>query len=87
MNHDGRALTDEQVERIRKDFFSGLYNDQDVDKLFQTIYLQKRILRALFNLFHQEPLRLVSLADAIRNSTLAHYKELVSMEDRPEESW
>lgn len=81
MNHDGRALCDDQVERIRKDVFEGLYNDRDLDALFQTIYLQKKILKAMFELFHSEPLRLVSLADPIRNSTLAYFKELVSMED------
>ncbi len=81
MNYDGRALNDSQVNKIREDFFLGLYNDQDLEKLFQTIYLQKKILRAMFNLFKREPLRLVSTADPIRNSILAHYKELVSIEE------
>ncbi len=80
---DGRALKESETTRIQKDILNGLYDDQDIHRLFQTIYLQRKILQALFNLFHQEPLRLVSLADPIRNSTLAHYKELVSMEDPP----
>lgn len=82
--NDGRSLTDNEVERIRKDFFLGLTNEPDIDRLFQTIYLQKKILRAMFDLFRQEPLRLVSVADPIRNSTLAHFKELVSVEDGPQ---
>ncbi len=81
MNHDGRALRDDQVETIRKDMYEGLYNDRDIEALINTIYLQKKILRAMFDLFHAEPLRLVSTADPIRNSSLAHFKELVSMED------
>ncbi len=79
--NDGRALTERDVDRIRGDVLLGLYNDHDLDKLFQTIYLQKKILRAMFNQFKREPLRLVSVADPIRNSVLAHFKELVSMED------
>ena len=79
--NEGRAMTESDIARIRQDAFNGLYNDRDIDRLFQTIYLQRKILRALFNLFQQEPLRLVSTADPIRSSTLAHFKELVSMED------
>lgn len=79
--NDGRALTDREVEKIREDVYAGLYNDRDIDRLFQTIYLQRKILRAMFNLFKREPLRLVSVADPVRNSVLAHFKELVSMED------
>lgn len=78
---DGRALTDHEVDRIRADVILGLYNDHDLDRLFQTVYLQKKILKAMFNLFKREPLRLVSTADPIRNSILAHYKELVSVPD------
>ncbi len=85
MKNDGRALADTEVERIRNDVFIGLYNDKDIDRLFQTIYLQRKILRAMFNLFKREPLRLVSVADPVRNSVLAHFKELVSMEDPPAE--
>jgi hypothetical protein len=82
---EGRALTNAEVERIRQDVFIGLYNDRDLDRLFTTIFLQRKILGAMFNLFKREPLRLVSTADPIRNSVLAHYKELVSMEDRMED--
>jgi len=79
--NDGRALTDEDFESIQKDFCRGLSNDKDIHRLFETIYVQRRVLRELFNLFKQEPLRRVSTADPIHNSTLAHFKELVSMED------
>ncbi len=79
--NDGRGLTEDEINQISKNLFEGLYNDRDIDRLIQTIYLQRKILRAMFNLFRPEPLRLVSTADPIRNSTLAHFKELVSMED------
>lgn len=81
MKPDGRALKDEAIAKIQQDIFNGLYNDHDIHRLFESIYLQRKILRALFNLFQTEPMRLVSTADPIRNSTLAHYKELVSIED------
>jgi hypothetical protein len=81
VKHDGRALTEEAINRIQKDIFNGLYLDQDISRLFESLYLQRKILRTMFNLFHREPLRLVSVADPLRNSILAHYKELVSMED------
>lgn len=80
--NDGRALTDKEVERIREDVYVGMYNDRDLDRLFNTIYLQRKILSAMFNLFKREPLRLVSVADPVRNSILAHYRELVSMDER-----
>lgn len=79
--NDGRALTENEIERIRKDVLIGLSQDHDLDRLFQTIYLQRKILKAMFDLFKREPMRLVSVADPIRNSVLTHYKELVSMED------
>lgn len=82
MNHDGRALDSRTIERIQKDIFSGLYNDIEIARLFETIAIQRKVLHEVLNLFKSEPLRLVSIAEPIRNSTLAHFKELVSLEDR-----
>lgn len=81
IHNDGRALTPEQTEAIQKNVFIGCYHDHELLRLFETIDVQRRVLRELFNLFHREPLRLVSTADTVRNSTLDHFKELVSMED------
>lgn len=81
MHNDGRALTPRETEAIQKNVFIGCYHDHELIRLFETIEVQRRVLRELFNLFKSEPLRLVSTADPIRNSTLAHFKELVSMED------
>ncbi len=83
MNHDGRAMSERELEEIERDVFAGLYNDKQINRMAATIRVQKRVLRELFNLFHAEPLRLVSNADPIRNSQLAHLKELVSMESHP----
>lgn len=82
MNHEGRALTEDALLKIQKDIFLGLYNDTDINRMFESLFLQRKILRALFNLFRSEPLSRVSIADPVRNSTLAHFKYLVSMEDR-----
>lgn len=81
--NDGRALTDEEVAEIQKNVFRGCYHDRELDRLFETIRVQRRVLREMFSLFKQEsPLRRVSTAEPIVNSQLAHWKELVSLEDR-----
>lgn len=78
---DGRALTEQATVEIYKNVCSGCYHDRELDQLFQTIAVQRRVLRQLFDQYKWEPLRRVSNADPIHNSTLAHLKELVSMED------
>ncbi len=83
MINDGRALTEKELAEIQKDVFRGFYNDRDIERLFETIRLQRRILKELLDLFVQEsPLRRVSIANPIPNSQLAYYRELVSLEDR-----
>ncbi len=77
---DERALTDADLNRIQKDIFAGFYNDRDVNRLFETILIQKRVLKTLFSFFKSETLRRVSTADPIRNSELAYLKELVGMD-------
>ena len=85
MKDDGRALTEEDVRGIQRDIFLGLYNDRHLDRIIQTIDVQRRVLKILFSKFAYVPLRLYSVADPIRNSELAHLKELVALEDpRPE---
>lgn len=80
--HDGRALTDEEVAGIQRNVFRGCYHDREIDRLFETIRVQRRVLCELFKMFKQEsPLRRVSVAEPIVNSQLAHLKELVSLED------
>lgn len=82
--NDGRALTEFEFEAIQKDFFRGSAHDRDIGRVFETVIVQRRVLRKLFALFKQEsPLRRVSVADPILNSELAYFKELVSLEDRP----
>ena len=81
MNLDGRALDEAQLEAIQHNIFIGLYNDWEINRLFETIQIQRKVLRELFNKYTAEPLRLVSIADPIRNSELRHFKELVSLED------
>ena len=70
------------VLQARARLLRGYYDDADIARLFETIAIQRKVLRELFNLFKREPFRLISVADPIRNSVLAHYKELVSMEDQ-----
>ena len=81
MNQDGRAITEKDAERIQHNVYLGLYNDSEIHKLFETIHIQRRVLRDLFNFFKSEPLSRVSIAEPVRNSELSHLKELVSMED------
>ncbi len=82
MNTDGRALSDRELERIQNDVFIGMPNDADIGRLIQTIHVQRKVLRELFSLFTADPLNRVSTSNAVRNSTLNHFKELVSMEDQ-----
>jgi hypothetical protein len=81
LNHDGRALTEKELEAIQKNIFQGCYHDAELLRLFETIAVQRKVLHDVLTLFKSESFRLVSTADPIRNSTLAHFKELVSMED------
>lgn len=79
---DGRALSEQEIGAIQRNIYAGLYYDAEIDRLFESILVQRRVLDILFGLFVQEsPLRRVSVANPIRNSELAHLKELVSMED------
>ncbi len=81
--NDGRALTEKEVDEIQQNVFRGCYHDRELDRLFETIRVQRKVLRELLVMFKQEsPLRRVSIADPIVNSQLAHYKELVSLDDQ-----
>ncbi len=81
--NDGRALTEREVDDIQENIYRGVFNDHEIDRVFETIRVQRQILREMFNLFKQEsPLRRVSVTDPIANSQLAFFKERVSMEDR-----
>lgn len=78
---DRPGLTDEEITDIQKKFYSGCYDDSEINRLFETILVQRQVLRELFALFIQEsPLRRVSVAEPVRNSQLAYLKELVSMD-------
>lgn len=81
MNHDGRALTQAATERIQQNIYQGLYDDHEIQRLFETISVQRQVLAELFALWHSEPLKLISTADPIRNATLTHMRERVSMEE------
>lgn len=81
--NDGRALTEEEVASIQTNFFRGCYHDREIDRLFETIRIQRHVLKEMLALFKQEsPLRRVSVTDPIPNSQLNHFKELVSLEDQ-----
>lgn len=81
MPNDGRALTDNGVERIQKRFYKGNVDDHEINRLFETIKVQRQVLSALFKLFQEHPTRRESVTDPVRNSTLAYFKERVAMED------
>ena len=81
MQHDGRALNDNAVDRIQTRFYKGIYDDHEIERVFESIRVQRKVLRELFNLFQEVPGTRESITDAIRNSTLRHFKELVAMED------
>lgn len=80
--YDGRALTNAEIDRIQNDVVIGMSKEQDIAELFVTIRIQRKVLRELFDLFIPDPLNRVSVSHAVRNSTLSHLKELVSMEDQ-----
>lgn len=82
MNHDGRGLSERDIERIQRDFMNGLYNDQDLHRIFETVLLQRRVLREIFNHFQSPMLKRYSFVEALPNSQLAHWKELVNMEEK-----
>jgi len=79
--NDGRALSDAELEVIQKNFCNGCYHDGEIARLFETIMVQRSVLKQMFQLFKGDPLRRVSVADPIRNSQLTYFKELVSLED------
>jgi hypothetical protein len=86
--HDGRALTEKEMEDIQRNVYAGLFYPDEINRLFETIVVQKRVLKEMLGMFKQEtPLRRVSVADPIRNSQLAHFKELVAMEDPVNPGW
>lgn len=79
--NDGRALTDRAIDRIQTRLYKGIYDDVEMDRVFDSLRVQRKVLGALFKLFQEEPNTRVSIADPIRNSTLAYLKERVSMDD------
>jgi hypothetical protein len=83
MKNDGRCLKLHRIEQIHRDFIAGLYNDHDLQRIFETTMLQRRVLREIFNHFQTPALRRYSHVDALPNSQLAYWKELVSMEEGP----
>ena len=79
---DGRALADAELIEIQKNVFRGCYHDYELDRLFETIRIQRHVLYDLFNLFKPDEIHRVSNADPIRSSQLAYLKELVALEDK-----
>ncbi len=77
-----KALTDVELQEIHKNVCLGFYDDKEIGRLIDTIMVQRRVLRELFNLWTREPLRRVSTAEPVPNSQLTYLKELVSMEDK-----
>lgn len=80
---DKRALCERECEEIQRNIYRGCYHDKEIDRLFESIIIQRQVLRELFDLFKREPLRRVSTAEPVPNSQLTHLKELVAMEDKP----
>ncbi len=78
--NDGRALTDEEVAAIQTNVFRGCYHDHELDRLFETIRIQRKVLRELFDLFKTDAIHRESTTDPIRSSALVHLKELVSLD-------
>ena len=82
MIKDGRALTEKDLQALQRDFFNGIPDDRELARLFETVHVQRRVLRELLKLFYREnPLSNNYVTDAVRHSTLAHFKELVCLED------
>ncbi len=77
-----RALSDEAFGQIELDFTRGSHDDWEVQRLMDTVRVQRQVLRELFSYFRKEPLRLVVQSDPIRCVTLDELKHLVNMDDR-----
>lgn len=81
MKKPERALSERELEQIEKRFFEGESSDADFNRMIFTLRAQRRVLSTLFEYFKSEPLRRVSVSEPVRNSELAHLKELVAMEN------
>lgn len=77
----GRAANDDAINRIELNYFAGLHGDRDVGHLIESVKIQRRALRKLFDYFKKKPFHSVHVADPVVSSELTHLKELVSMED------
>ncbi len=75
-----RALSDEELHAIEINFYRGLYNDEEVKQLLDTVRILRTILRTMFSHWTNEPLLTISTADPVRTIALAELKKLAAME-------
>lgn len=75
------ALCEPEIERIRLAYEIGQHTDKEIEDVFRTTIILRKLLRAMFNRYHAEPVRRQSYAEPINNSELAYLKELAAMED------
>jgi hypothetical protein len=76
------ALSDEAFGQVELDFARGTIDDWEIQRLIDTVRIQRQVLREMFSYFQEEPLRLVVNPDPIRRSTLRQLKCIAGMEDR-----
>ena len=77
-----RALSDEAFEQIELDVSRGMRDDWQIQRLIDSVRIQRTVLRQLFSYFREEPLRLVTAPESVRVATLDELKTMVAMEDR-----
>ena len=74
------ALSDGELQAIEINFYRGLFGDYEMRRLLETARIKRTVLKTLFSYWTNEPLRIVSTANAVRTSTLADLKKLAGLE-------
>jgi hypothetical protein len=74
------ALSEEETQAIAINFYRGLFGDYEMNRLLETVRIQRNVLKTLFSYWNHEPLRLVAVADSVRVTTLADLKRLAGIE-------
>ena len=76
-----RALTARRLKDIEDGYWTSTITDNEIMLLIESAKIYRDSVRYLVGLFQREPLKLISLADPIRNDTLDEIKQRCALED------
>jgi len=74
-----RALTEDEAQEIAINFYRGLFSDYEMNRLLDTVRIQREILKILFSYWTNEPLRIIATAHSVRTSTLDDLKRVAGL--------